>query len=505
MDEQALSCRARMVRNGIHAGAWALGVSLSLALVGGCGGEASDGERPPDVVLLVIDTLRADRLSCYGYDRNTTPFLDSLAAEGTLFEDVTAQFAWTLPSMVSIFSSRYLGGRQVGLSESEESLAEVFEQAGYVTVGAVANALIQTDTGLAQGFDHFFAPDPSSEEEWSLEILAQMTAPILSELDAKGGDQRRPVFLYLHALEPHDPYVTYADWESELPLDGAEPLPADGWHSRHLEGIGFDSQAQSDALELLSERRARYDHELRQVDRQAESAFGMLESWGLLSNAIVSVVSDHGEGLWDHVSPIDLLKPILNREASANKAMGYFYKKHGAIQFQEVTRTPWILWGRGVPAGVRVSRPVENVDVAPTLLELAGLPSLSQAHGRELGAWLQDGEEDAGQTLEHVFSYGVATASVRELASGLKLIIRKNPRTRKRERQVYLSVQLYDLKRDPLEREDLAAQMPAEVERLTKILEAWEQRHPVRAESSETDADQERFKALGYTGDDVGH
>ncbi len=480
-------------------------VGLSLVLAVGCGGGSSEGERPPDVVLLVIDTLRADRLSCYGYERNTTPFLDSLAAEGTLFEDVTSQFAWTLPSMVSIFSSRYLGGRQVGLSEAEETLAEVFEQAGYVTVGAVANALIQTDTGLAQGFSHFFAPDPSSADEWSLETLAQMTEPILSSLDAKGGAQRRPVFLYLHALEPHDPYVTYGAWESELPLDGARSLPLDGWHSQHLAEIGFDAHAQSEALELLSERRARYDHELRQVDRQVESAFGMLRSWGLLSNAIVSVVSDHGEGLWDHVSPTDLLKPVLNREASGNKAMGYFYKKHGAIQFQEVTRTPWILWGQGVPKGLRVSNPVQNLDVAPTLLEMAGLPSLAQAHGRELGSWLQNDDQGARDALEHVFSYGVATASVREPASGLKLIIRKNPRTLKRERQVYLSVQLYDLRRDPLEREDLAEQMPAEVERLTKILQEWEQNHPVRAEAMDTEADQERFNALGYTGDDVGH
>jgi arylsulfatase A-like enzyme len=171
------------------------------------------------------------------------------------------------------------------------------------------------------------------------------------------------------------------------------------------------------------------------------------------------------------------------------------------VQYQEVLHTPFLLWGAGVPH-VRVRSAVENVDLAPTLLELADVAALGPLHGRSL-VELMHGRAHGWR--EHVFSNATRFTSVREVASGLKLVIPQPA-----ARALGHSEQLFDLRADPHERHDLAASRPADVERLKAVHAEWKRRHPtpdyldknVRAEDAARRA--QLLRELGYTGDETG-
>jgi len=478
-------------------------LALLLLLVPGFAACAK--EPRPDVLLVVVDTLRADRLSSYGYPRPTTPFLDRLASEGALFEDVTAQFSWTVPSMVSMFTGRYLTDLTEAVGPDQQTLAESFQRAGYVTLGASANLLLQEDTGLLAGFDAFDAnPEDDLEQSRSLSELA---ASVMREaedrvaLDAPSGE-RPPLFLYLHVFEPHDPYQRYPQASREfLDLDPA-PLSPEGWHAEQLrpyrELAPEDDPLWASHLAWIRRARDRYDQELRSVDEQLNQFVESLRARGLLDNAVIAVVSDHGEGLWDHQPAEWIRERALESPQSLERLpRELFYQKHGAIQFQEVLATPMLLWGAGVRAGVRIETPVENIDLAPTLLELADIPSLAGLHGRSLVHAI---ERARGEPRDYVYALGVQGAAVRELASGLKLIIAQRKSAKLGEPH-----QLYHLPTDPLERTDLASERPQDVERLLGVFERWRAEHPTVRDtdsgsraSERTNALRKRLSAIGY-------
>ena len=470
----------------------------------GCGERAPD--RRPDVVFVLIDTLRADRLSCYGYPRETSPFIDSLAAEGALFEDVTCQFSWTRPSMVSIFHGRYLTAYRDALDPSIPALAEVFRDAGYRTVGGVANRLVNSEGGFDRGFDRFDWASPSrrkgtpdapqardlhelTEDLWPLvdATLAEAAA------DAPGG-VRAPLFLYVHALDPHDPYEPHPELEQLLPLEGSEPVQPGGWQAGELARRGRGDEAA--ALAELQAERGRYDQGVRDMDRHLAALFEGLEARGLLEHAVVVLASDHGEGLWEHVTP------STEEELAAATPAEFFYQKHGASQYQEVLATPLIFWGSGVPAGVRAPLPVENVDVFPTLLELADVPTPGDLHGSSLVPVMRGQPVDPP---EFVFAYGVHGNTVRETATNLKLIV-----PRGKAMIAGHGMLLFDLNADPHERVDLAAERPDDVERLVRAWKRWQERYPTddnRGAAMQRKADREHRKileSLGYTDLDVG-
>jgi len=463
----------------------------ALLLLGGCDVAAgpAGASRRPDVVLLTVDTLRADRLSSYGYARETSPFIDRLADEGALFEDVTSQFSWTVPSMVSVFTGRYLTEKCVEIPLDEHTLAQAFRRAGYRTIGVVANVLLQADVGFARGFDRFVAPatETFARAEWTLDDLMERALPLLEE--AAAGKERRPVLLYLHAMEPHSPY---APPEVLDPAASAFPTPdasfqPGGWHARRLEELGVTDDAPV-LLERARELRRGYDREVRALDHQLERAFERLDALGLLDHAVFALMSDHGEGLWDHCSPPQILGPaVADRDAIDSKRI--FYQKHGAILYQEVAHTPLVLWGAGVPRGVRVDHAVENVDLFPTLLELADLPATGALHGRSLAPGLHGRPVEP---REFAYALGAGASMVRELATDLKLIVHGEV------------LELYDLAADPGERVDLAAARPGDVARLLDALKAWARAHPVGESAAPDRRLHERLDAIGYTQDDVG-
>jgi arylsulfatase A-like enzyme len=501
----------RDARRGRTAAWLAALVAVSLLVVAGglWWQRRSEPARRPDVVFLLIDTLRADRLSCYGYPRPTSPFLDSLAADGVLFEDVTCQFSWTRPSMVSLMEGRYLTAYRDAIEDGVPTLPDAFQRAGYRTVGLVANASVNAETGFARGFDHYDSGDLKASGPIYADFLrdvdelsSSLWQPLRTALARDEHGDRPPLFLYLHVMDVHDPYDPYPEFDAALPSTSSAPvLPLD-WQRETLRARGApaaDPKAHEQALGELAEERGRYDQGVRHTDQALQRLFARLRELGLLDHTVLAIAADHGEGLWEHLTPSS------DAELATLPPAEFFYQKHGASQFQEVLATPLILSGPGVVRGLRVREAVENVDLFPTLLELCDLPRPTGLHGRSLAPVLRGDGEPASLARDFVYSFGVHGNALREVATGLKLIM-----PRGKALAAGHELQLYDLKSDPEERDDLARARPADVKRLVAAFLAWEQAYPTAA--SLRDRTVERLKAeqgellrgLGYTGLDVG-
>lgn len=478
-----------------------LAAALLLLASASCGRAPEPQGPPPDVVLIVIDTLRADRLGSYGYPRPTSPVLDALAAEGVLFEDVTAQASWTLVSMSSLWTGRYVTQNLQAPVPTWPVLAETFQRAGYVTIGSSANPLLSAEAGFERGFDAYRSYGELLGRASAEALIADLWEPIDAALagtlpgaHAAGEDGRRaPLFLYLQPLDPHTPYRQHPDLDERLPLHETVPLAPEGWHEAELARHGPPAPAQDPdwarALWEMHLDRGRYDQEVAFTDRELGKLLAGLRRRGLLDNAIVVIASDHGEGLYDKPSP---LQPELRRKVPPNR---YFFVGHGYTLFQEGIFTPLILWGRGVPAGVRVAEAVENIDIFPTLLQLAGLKPEGPLDGHSL-VGLMHGREREWRSYS--FSYIIQNAAVHDRVSGYKLV---QPTAFGRRRG--MQTELFHLPSDPLERTDLAEREPEVVRRLSEVLEDWYRRHPVPSieQRSRSPEELQLMRALGYTGD----
>ena len=472
------------------------------ALLAGCSKEAGSvlaAERRPDVILIVVDTLRSDHMSVYGYPRPTTPFLEECARQGAVFEDVTTQFSWTMPSMVSMMTGRYLSDLMPVVPEDSPTLAECFRAAGYRTLALVSNVLIKENAGFGRGFDHYDA-EPSKELRPKgqdrtrdlVELQEDLWPALRRALEPTPEGSRPPLFLYVHTFDAHQPFREHPELEAELSVETATAVEPPDWQAQELARRGpppaLPATDWSMELGQIRAERGLYDQEVRYTDDQLRLMFARLGELGLLENALIALVADHGEGLWEH------LPPKTDAELAELHPRDFFYSGHGQIQYQEVLTTPFLLWGANVPRGVRYADAVENVDLVPTLLELADVPARGVLHGRSLVTLL---ESRGGPWREYVFSNSEPSKSVREIRSGLKLVV-----PNKRGLLAGWRDQLFDLRNDPHERKDLAAARGDDVARLRRVLEDWTARHPTPRyiEGQGHGPSAAALKSLGYTG-----
>jgi len=471
---------------------------LSVAL-GACSKPPPSRSRRPDVFLFVVDTLRKDRLGCYGYPRPTSPNLDRWVAEGTLFEDPTAQASWTKPSMVSLFQGHYLTDYRDVFEDGPPTLAEVLHAGGYRTLAVVGNILLSGEFGFGRGFDHYDARGPSKEERRS-DGLTRNAATLVEDLwpeierarNGVAGDSRSPLFVYVHFMDPHYPYLRHPEFDLELPVDGAAPIP-EGQREAFARGgapAPPENSGWAKTWQRMQEERGCYDQEVRLVDREIGLFLDRLKSSGLLDHAVIALVADHGEVLFEQVSlktPAELAKLPPDE---------YFQREHGMFQFQSLIGTPFVLWGAGVPKGLRVEEPVENVDLFPTLLDLVGLGRPEGLHGRSLVGVLQG---RGGSPREGVRSLVRQTASVRETASNLKLSEPSDFGARLGAKPT-----LFALGEDPGETRDLSQERPEDVERLRKELAAWMRAYPTRSSLHRKKDAKELgdMRKLGYAGEE---
>jgi len=405
-----------------------------------------------------------------------------------------------------MFQGQYITAYRDALNEETPVLPELFQRAGYRTVGIVANCIVDESQGFNRGFDDFDCvscwndegeEDPSARDIAGVRrLVRESVAEFLAEED------RPPLFLFVHAYDPHDPYAAHAEFNEELPpRDALEVEPEDYWESM-LDEYQPESvvEDRDRALKDMNLARGRYDQEVRYFDRGVGRMVSELRTLGLSQDALFALVSDHGEGLWDNLSnePEDKFAKLPPKR--------FFYRIHGANGYQSVTETPFVIWGGDVPRGVRLTQAVENVDLLPTLLELADIAPPAGLDGRSLVP-LWSGKSPTWR--EYVYCYGSQAASVRHVESGFKLIVHHGISIENGR-----DLELYDLKNDPNERTNLAEDEPERLASLIEQYKSWLAENPAVSTTSERGAaDQskkarklldKKLKSLGYTNSETG-
>jgi len=441
-------------------------------------------EGAPPVVLIVVDTLRADRLATYGAKDVRTPHIDRLAADGIRFDAMFAQASWTRPSFGTIFTGLYPSSHGAvhkadSLPGRVETIAEMLAFGGYRTIGFANNANIAPTFNFQQGFEeyHYLAPDfffgadePASalalynvlrlvrERFFARRVNVHnyyqpaetVTAAVRRWLDG-AGDDPRPVFLFVHYMDPHDPYMV-----------------------RPYNGEGYARVANPDPPAALAEKyRKLYDGEVEHVDRHVGALLDDLRARGIYDRALVILTADHGEEFHDH---------------------GGWW--HGTTLYDEQIRIPLVVKaprGKGAPGEVSDAL-ATSLDIVPTILAAAGLPVPPIVQGHALP--LAGGAAPARRT---VFAESDLEGNVLKSVRGRewKLIVANegNPRGLAPE-------ELFDVARDPAERTNLVGSRHGEAEIMRAELgraSLVAQEHAGQTEQAGMDAaTQERLKALGY-------
>ena len=394
---------------------------------------------PLNVLLITLDTTRADRLGCYGYSLAKTPVLDRLAQQGVLFERAYAPVPLTLPSHASMLTGLYppehglRNNGQAALPQGLPTLATELQAAGYETGAFVAAFVLDHKFGLQRGFktysDDLSGADPSLDGHHKYRDGSIVIDAAIRWLRPR---TRKPFFCWVHLFDPHYPYLTHED------RFGAE----------------FKDRP--------------YDAELAYVDDEIGRLIAMLRESGALEHTLIVVVGDHGESLGEH------------GELS-----------HGMTVYDATLRVPLLMVSpdEGRP-GQRVAEPVSLVDLTPTVLDRLGLRPLPQASGRSLRGALR------GEPLSPRPCYGETDepyhaghwSPLRALMSSQWKYIR-SPRA-----------ELYDLLADPRELRNLATESPDELQKLEGELKAWEERMNQRLADNVALTEQERraLSGLGY-------
>ena len=461
--------------------------------------EPAEGQAPspgPSIVLITIDTLRVDHLGCYGYPRDTSPVIDSIAARGVRFEDVLAQSSWTLPSMVSMMTGRYVLSPVGGVPAAETTLAEELRRAGYHTAAFVTNDLVGHKEGFDRGFDTYrvgleVAPPGLDLEDPTLGMSGVQTDVALDWLE---GSADEPFLVYMHYMEPHAPYGP-PEGAHHFAADDRPPEPArDARHERALQEdpeLRASAEAERSAM---GETVDLYDSDVRYADASIGRLLEGLERLGKLQDTIVVVTADHGEGLFER-RRADV---HIDREVAGDprRLTDTFLRGHSENLHAELVKAPLILMGPGIARGAVVEETVANVDVLPTVLDLVGLDP-SGRDGRSLAPTLRapDKAPDASRML---YSWTHLTVAVVQTELELKLVLPTEA-----GELAGIAPAMYDLGADPGEDVDLLAGASAEqlaiaadLERaLAEAAERWRARDRAPELSDET---RQKMRELGY-------
>jgi len=471
-----------------------------------CAVAACTRERMPErldgfnLILINVDTLRADHLGCYGYERDTSPFIDELAAGGVTFTSAAANSSYTRESVASLFtgllpSHSGATGWNARPSPSAATLAEKLRAANYRTVFLSLTTML-TDAGFTRGFD--------LAEHLTKQWGASGQGPQLSKraLEVLSSGDARPFFLYLHYLDPHGPYDPPPDALARFA--GPEPptrLELYGDVRPRLAELRKQGFGPGDLR--FDDLVRRYDAEIYDTDRAIRQLFEGLRRSGQLERTVAVLTADHGEEFLEHG-----------------------FVEHAWTLYEEVIRVPLIMWAPGHLEPQRLSVPVSSVDLLPTLTELLGIshdppdadgrPLFSFASGRAAAVL-----DDRPQISELLIAERNALRSVRSGRWKYLHAVRWLPpddRAAAAAAQDDLrsktggllpdpwaapvAEELYDLSTDPGESDNLLEREPGRYRELRSILAAYKdriasaQRAPTAASLNREDA--ERMRALGY-------
>lgn len=476
----------------------ALWGALGLVLVGGTWGvyrklssrpELVASPSSPNVLLISIDMLRPDHLRCYGYQRETSPRLDQVAAEGVLFENHISSTSWTLPAHAAMFTA--LADSVHGCTDTDKklsdklvTLAERFAAGGYRTVGFFSGPYLHPAFGLGQGFEHYenctsFANiiDGSPVERWAMDsgveqrshrdITNHIVYPAVKTWLDQNGSSR--FFMFIHMWDVHFDFIPPAPYKTMFDPDYAGTITGIFLHPR------VNPEMPKRDLEHLL---ALYDGEIAWTDYYLGRILDDLESSGLLDETVVAITSDHGTEFFEHGG-----------------------KSHRRTLFDEAIRIPLIIrYPARLPADLRVAEQTRIIDIGPTLLELAGLPPMHSVMGHSLVPLMLGQPPDFDNiAVAELFSLGRRMRTIRTLEwKFTELMMANNAR-------FYV-----DLVEDPGERHllrDLAEgrgrQLLERYQTIVEALDAWRAQASAGAERSTIPDDVLRqLQSLGYVGEE---
>ena len=431
-----------------HRIAWVIALFV---ISGGGSPFIPEGRQPgrPNVLLITLDTVRADRIGTYGYKLASTPTLDRLAAEGVRFDDATSQSPLTGPAHAALLTGHYPGRLAIKnnattpIPDRTVTLAESLRAAGYRTGAFIGAFVVDRAYGFAQGFEHFDADFRGFRQEIKAQVerrADEVVNPALGWLeDVPRGT---PFFAWVHLYDAHAPYDAPAPFNTRF-------------------------------------KTRPYDGEIAYVDAQVGRLVAALRTSGELDRTIVITVGDHGEALGDHGE-----------------------EDHGIFVYDAVMRIPWIMrLPASIPAGGRggviprvINEQVRSVDLTPTVLEMVGLGNGGPADGESLlpllrGSTRSDPPASYGESWYPELHFG--WSRLRSLRVGeWKYIDAPKP-------------ELYDLRKDPREVRNVIAERSNVAARLSQELEAIERSFGAAVSAKPAQPDPEtvaRLRSLGYVG-----
>ena len=351
--ENTLSGSTSENRNPRRALAWLATCALALAALYGCRAEP---EAAAGIVLITVDTLRADHVGAYGAKNTATPHIDQLAREGITFEHAVTPMPLTRPAHFSILTSRYprehgVVNNALSLPSAAVTLAERFSEAGWATAGFTGVALLSRASGAAQGFSVFSNPSPEQKHRRGVEVVDEALAWL------KTIPRTQPYFLWVHLFDPHLPYEAKPTPGTASALDGEYPVLS--WRTLREIAATRDGDL---PMEIVDHGLALYRREVEYTDAQIGRLLAGIDRRSGSGNVVVAFTADHGECFERRV-----------------------FFEHADCLYRGATRIPLILRDPAHFApGTRARGPASSLDLAPTLLSIAGLAPLANASGSAL-------------------------------------------------------------------------------------------------------------------------
>ena len=411
-------------------------------LLVGAGCHAPADSAAPNIVIVVIDTLRADHVSHYGYARDTGRGLDPFASHSILFEKAYATSSWTGPSTVSILSGLTPSHHWAAFIDRASvpkptSLAETLRGKGWRTGAISANWAVSEAAGFARGFDWFVEARGAGSPYPDVGRVLTLAARWISR-------SPKPFFLYLQPMNVHGPYFVPPRHESSL-LGRQPPRRFVYWQGPMREAMSGKLEARREVddayLQSLTDQ---YDSAIRYTFDRLGEFFAKLESMGVYDDTLIIVTADHGEELFDH---------------------GGF--SHGFSLHEELVRVPLYLKPPGSRSGGRVDELVSVIDIAPTVLDAVGYAAITKLDGVSL---LQMRERSGQQAVERDVAFQVQWPK-RCTARGIRSGRHKLLRIEENYEGVRDEVRLFDLIGDPQEKTNLAETNSGLVAELSRRLD----------------------------------
>lgn len=465
----------------------AAAAAVSALLAVACPGPAGQGPPPPpsptaasglNVLLVTVDTLRADHLGCHGYFRATSPNIDALAAGGTLFEKAYTYWPKTRGSFVMIHTGREPSENGYGRSHPllvgfNATLASVLSEAGYRTAAVVDNPNVSASLGYAKGFETYRETWQEKGLPTETDRTRAITAAAVRFLREAPG--QRPFLLWLHYVNPHAPYTPPPPYDSafldERAASGPRLRPVAGFHG------GVKREWAVPGRDRLGYYVAQYDGEIAAVDREVGEVLGALGASGLAGRTLVVFTSDHGESLGEHD----------------------YYFDHGEDVFDPCLSIPLLVRLPGAPAGHRVRELATTLDLVPTILDAVKVSYPPGLAGASLLGAVRGGKGPARGQLVSQNDRGLT--GVYDDRYKLVAVPRDDGGA---------TLALYDRREDPAEVRDVAKGAHGVFRGLKRELELFVERSEARwvatrrllegapGEGRMTPAACENLKALGY-------